>query len=41
VQRAISDLCVHAEGEGWAEVAQRLARFKDWEFEGYRPEPPL
>jgi hypothetical protein len=39
VQRAILDLCVHAEGEVWPEVAQWLARFTDWEFEGHRPKP--
>jgi hypothetical protein len=37
VRRAISDLCAHTEGEGWSEVANRLASFGDWEFDGYRP----
>jgi hypothetical protein len=40
VERAIADLCRRAEGEGWSEVARRLARSMDWEFEGYRPPPP-
>jgi hypothetical protein len=37
VERAISDLCLHTEGETWAEIAEKLSRFGRWEFEDYRP----
>jgi hypothetical protein len=35
--RALGDLCLHAEGADWAEVATRLSRFGHWEFADYRP----
>ncbi|MFN8629634.1 MAG: Imm8 family immunity protein [Chloroflexota bacterium] len=38
-ERAISDLCRRTEGEAWADVAIKLARFMHWEFEDYRPAP--
>jgi Immunity protein 8 len=36
VVRAISDLCLHTEGETWEEVATSLSRDADWEFADYR-----
>jgi Immunity protein 8 len=35
VSRAIHDLCVHNEGATWDEVAGRIARYGQWEFEDY------
>ncbi len=37
VRRAISDLCQHTSGESWEEIARKLARYGDWEFEDYQP----
>lgn len=34
--RALSDLCLHTEGNDWPEVATRLSRYGYWEFEDYR-----
>ena len=36
-RRAISDLCLHAIGADWSDVANKLSRYLDWEFEGYTP----
>jgi hypothetical protein len=36
VNRAISDLCFHTEGEDWSEIATKLSRSAHWEFEDYR-----
>lgn len=36
VQRAIGDLCWRTEGATWNEVAVKLSRFGQWEFEDYR-----
>jgi Immunity protein 8 len=36
VRRAISDLCLRAEGRDWQEVATKLSRAAHWEFEDYR-----
>jgi hypothetical protein len=38
--RAISDLCRHAEGQDWNEIATKLSRFGRWEYEDYRPSSP-
>jgi hypothetical protein len=35
-RRAISDLCLHAEGRDWNEIATKLSRSAHWEFEDYR-----
>jgi hypothetical protein len=35
VERAITDLCRHTEGVDWTEVAEKLARYGNWEFEDY------
>jgi Immunity protein 8 len=35
VTRAISDLCSHAEGEDWNEIATALSRLGYWEFDNY------
>jgi hypothetical protein len=37
VHRAIADVCLHAEGLDWNEVAGKLASFGDWEFDGFGP----
>lgn len=37
VERAIRDLCLRTEGEGWAQIAGKLSRYGLWEFEDYRP----
>jgi hypothetical protein len=37
VRRAIEDVCLHAEGRDWPEVASKISRFGQWEFENYRP----
>ena len=39
VERAIADLCRHTEGDTWEQVARKLSRYGQWEFEDYRPEP--
>lgn len=36
VLRAIRDVCHHAEGKTWDEVAKKVARYGHWEFEDYR-----
>jgi hypothetical protein len=36
VERAITDLCRHTEGEDWSQVAEKLSRYADWEFADYR-----
>jgi hypothetical protein len=36
VERAISDVVMHAEGDEWSSVANQIARFGSWEFEDYR-----
>lgn len=35
--RAVSDLCSHASGSDWSEVANKLSRYLHWEFEDYTP----
>ena len=35
VERAIRDLCFRTEGAGWDEIATKLSRYGDWEFEEY------
>jgi hypothetical protein len=37
VRRAIGDLCLHATGETWHEVAMSLSRSMHWEFADYSP----
>jgi hypothetical protein len=37
VRRAIADLCRHVEGGDWGEVARKIARYGQWEFDDYRP----
>jgi hypothetical protein len=37
IRRAIGDLCVHATGDGWNEIATKLSRYLAWEFEDYKP----
>jgi hypothetical protein len=34
--RALTDLCRHASGDTWDEVATSLSRYGSWEFEDYR-----
>ena len=36
VERAISDVVRHAEGENWSSVASQIARYGGWEFEDYQ-----
>jgi hypothetical protein len=36
VERAIRDICDHAEGPDWPAVAGRIGRYGHWEFEDYR-----
>jgi Immunity protein 8 len=36
LQRAISDVCTRTEGSDWNEVATKLSRYGNWEFEDYR-----
>jgi len=36
LKRAIVHVCDLAEGETWQEVAERLARYGQWEFEDYK-----
>jgi hypothetical protein len=36
VRRAISDLCLHTEGQDWTGIATKLSRCGHWEFEDYR-----
>jgi Immunity protein 8 len=35
LSRALSDLCLHAEGADWAEIAAKLSRYGGWEYEDY------
>jgi hypothetical protein len=35
VERAVSDLVSHASGPDWRHVAEKLARYADWEFADY------
>ena len=35
LNRALNDLCLHTEGEGWAEIAAKLSRYGRWEYEDY------
>jgi hypothetical protein len=35
IERAIGDLCAHTEGADWNEVALKLSRYGQWEFEDY------
>jgi hypothetical protein len=35
VRRAIGDICRRAESTTWDEVAAKVARYGDWEFEDY------
>jgi hypothetical protein len=37
VEAAIRSLCNDVSGPTWAEVAAKLARYGQWEFEDYRP----
>lgn len=37
VERAIADLCRRTEGDTWEQVARKLSRYGQWEFEDYRP----
>lgn len=36
LHRALSDLCLHTEGDDWADVATKLSRYGRWEFADYR-----
>jgi hypothetical protein len=36
--RALTDLCLHTEGEDWEQIAMKLSRYGAWEFEDYREE---
>jgi hypothetical protein len=36
LHRALSDLCLHAEGDDWEQVATKLSRYGSWEFADYR-----
>jgi hypothetical protein len=36
VERAITDIVLHAEGDDWPSVAAQIARYGRWEFEDYR-----
>jgi hypothetical protein len=36
IERAIGDLCLHAEGTTWEEVARKLNQYGLWEFDDYR-----
>jgi hypothetical protein len=38
LHRAVSDLCLHTEGDDWREVATKLSRYGSWEFSDYRHE---
>jgi Immunity protein 8 len=40
LERALRDLCAHAEGDTWNEVATKLSRYGRWEFEDYREQKP-
>ena len=40
VMRAVNEALREAEGADWSEVAQKLARRFDWEFERYQPYVP-
>jgi hypothetical protein len=35
MERAISDVVLHAEGPDWASVAAQIGRYGRWEFEDY------
>jgi hypothetical protein len=35
VERAIGDLCAHTERADWKEIALKLSRYGQWEFEDY------
>lgn len=37
LERALRDICTHAEGKTWQDVAIKLSRYGHWEFEGYQP----
>lgn len=37
VERAVTDLVSHASGSDWREVAEKLARYTDWEFTDFQP----
>lgn len=36
LNRAVSDLVSHAEGETWQEIGELLSRYTAWEFADYR-----
>jgi hypothetical protein len=36
LSRALGDLCLHAEGKDWPEIAAKLSRYGHWEFEDHR-----
>jgi hypothetical protein len=40
VMRAVDDILRQIEGSSWSEVAQKLSREFDWEFENYREYEP-
>jgi Immunity protein 8 len=37
VRRTIEELCSETSGETWPEVATKLSRFMQWEFDNYSP----
>lgn len=36
IRGAIEEICSHARGESWSEIAARIGRYGKWEFEDYR-----
>jgi len=35
--RCIEDLCNQYEGDNWGEIANKIGRYGQWEFQDYRP----
>jgi len=36
VEQAINDLCDSIEGDSWEDIASKLSRYGQWEFQDYR-----
>ena len=39
VERAIARICEEATGDTWEQVAKKIGRYGQWEFEDYQEEP--